>query len=397
MKKNSLTIKILNCRKFKYYFFLKKQQELFLFNFFTWQFLINKSNSGLYFKNIILNLIKKVKIYKKAHPWKYKFYKFNFLGLIKLAGGGALIPFIIYFPFFLKFSKMIYIITQMSPSDILMGIENIGWKKVAVFGTCIFIGGGLTYLNIDKLLEIYNDLFKKTSQSLENDDDQGKPINNYIWNGFEKWNADFNKFKWNLQTRARSEIAFKQDHTAVTFLENKIVDERAAITQAWANAEANGKLIAEANAQETRDLLAQQNARNLAKAEYIEKITKNAKIIKEEYIKKECIKLAAEASRELVMTEERADEYLVREAQIWAKAHSLEQNLISSKKWGLENIEGFAQNRGYNYTSPEDLKNIIKNNRAEVNEYFTEKHTKVNKELANSLREQLDASSKSKN
>jgi hypothetical protein len=71
-------------------------------------------------------LIKKVKIYKKAHPWKYKFYKFNFLGLIKLAGGGALIPFIIYFPFFLKFSKMIYIITQMSPSDILMGIENIG-------------------------------------------------------------------------------------------------------------------------------------------------------------------------------------------------------------------------------------------------------------------------------
>jgi hypothetical protein len=79
-------------------------------------------------------------------------------------------------------------------------------------------------------------------------------------------------------------------------------------------------------------LLAQQNARNLAKAEYIEKITKNAKTIKEEYIKKECIKLAAEASRELVMTEERADEYLVREAQIWAKAHSLEQTLISSKK-----------------------------------------------------------------
>jgi hypothetical protein len=53
--------------------------------------------------------------------------------------------------------------------------------------------------------------------------------------------------------------------------------------------------------------------------------------------------------------------------------------------------------RGYNYTSPEDLKNIIKNNKEEVNEYFIDKHTKANKELANNLSEQLNASNKPKN
>jgi hypothetical protein len=44
-------------------------------------------------------------------------------------------------------------------------------------------------------------------------------------------------------------------------------------------------------------LLAQQNARNLAKAEFLDKITKNARRLKEEYIKNECIKLAYEINR----------------------------------------------------------------------------------------------------
>ena len=45
--------------------------------------IVNKSYFLLYIKNIILKLYEKINAYKMTHQLKYKFIKFNIIGVIK--------------------------------------------------------------------------------------------------------------------------------------------------------------------------------------------------------------------------------------------------------------------------------------------------------------------------
>jgi hypothetical protein len=44
---------------------------------------------------------------------------------MKLAGGGFLVTLIVWPPFLYKLGKGVYYISQMSPSDILMGLADL--------------------------------------------------------------------------------------------------------------------------------------------------------------------------------------------------------------------------------------------------------------------------------
>jgi hypothetical protein len=96
----------------------KKNLKLYVFKYkfvFNCYLIVNK----LYIKNIIFILYEKINAYKKAHPFKYKFIKFNILGVIKLISGGSLF----YIPVLFKVCK---IAININLSDILMGLEHFG-------------------------------------------------------------------------------------------------------------------------------------------------------------------------------------------------------------------------------------------------------------------------------
>jgi hypothetical protein len=70
---------------------------------------------------------------------------------MKLAGGGLLVTLIVWPPFLYKIGKGTYYVSQMSPSEIAMILENIGWKKAAVLGT--LVGGSfMVWCFLDDIL-----------------------------------------------------------------------------------------------------------------------------------------------------------------------------------------------------------------------------------------------------
>ena len=115
----------------------------------------NRISGGIlkYTPDWIITYYGKLQAYKKAHPWKYRGIRISIFTSMKLAGGGLLVTLIIWPPFLYKIGKGMYYVSQMSVSDMWYGIENFGWKKVAVFG--ILAGTGLmVWGNLDVIYEI---------------------------------------------------------------------------------------------------------------------------------------------------------------------------------------------------------------------------------------------------
>jgi len=122
---------------------------------------------------------------------------------MKLAGGGLLVTLIVWPPFLYKIGKGTYYVSQMSVSDMWYGIENIGWKKVALLGT--LVGTGLMgWYFLDNILY--------------------KPIGKETWveNNNPKWvkNIEYEKrFKF-LDNFSKIFTKFQ------IFLENTFIDRR---------------------------------------------------------------------------------------------------------------------------------------------------------------------------
>jgi len=148
--------------KTKYYFFLIKNRQLFVFNFFNWSLIGNKLGVwfySLWFKNKIFTLHNKIKVYRVAHPWKYMCIRLSIFGSLKLTGGGFLIPCIVWPPLLFKLGKVTYVVSQMSPAEILMGLVDLNWKKITVIGTVV-VAWFFLYKNLDFLYEKFCIVYK---------------------------------------------------------------------------------------------------------------------------------------------------------------------------------------------------------------------------------------------
>ena len=200
----------------KYYFFLQKKYQLFIFNYYNWKLIVKNNDVWLqlifnkisvkilkYTPDLIIKYYRKMQAYKKAHPWKYRGIRFSIFTSMKLAGGGLLVTLIVWPPFLYKIGKGTYYVSQMSVSDMWYGIENIGWKKVALLGT--LVGTGLMgWYFLDNILY--------------------KPIGKETWveNNNPKWvkNIEYEKrFKF-LDNFSKIFTKFQ------IFLENTFIDRR---------------------------------------------------------------------------------------------------------------------------------------------------------------------------
>ena len=102
---NNINMKITNKSITKiisqHYFFLLKENQLFIYNFYSWRLiikqqdiwvLINRRIIGL-IPNWIINLNQEITKYRIAHPWKYRGIKLSIITLLKLIGLGFLLPY----------------------------------------------------------------------------------------------------------------------------------------------------------------------------------------------------------------------------------------------------------------------------------------------------------------
>src|SRR3984885_3428904 len=81
-----------------HYFFLIKQDQLFVYNFYSWKLIIKQQDIlinriiGL-IPNWIISLNQEITKYRIGHPWKYRGIKFSIITLMKLIGLGFLLPY----------------------------------------------------------------------------------------------------------------------------------------------------------------------------------------------------------------------------------------------------------------------------------------------------------------
>ena len=154
---NKSIIKIISI----HYFFLIKENQLFIYNFYSWRLIIKNQDIWV---NILINrilgiipvwIIKvhgNIKAYRIAHPWKYKGIKFSIIMLMKLIGLGYILP-------FYGAVKGIYFFSQIPTNDIcchLMG-DGFTWKNVVAAG-CVALGIYALYKNWDGLRNL---IYKK--------------------------------------------------------------------------------------------------------------------------------------------------------------------------------------------------------------------------------------------
>src|ERR1700729_1042784 len=93
-RNNKSIIKIISI----HYFFLIKQDQQFVYNFYSWKLIIKQQDIlinriiGL-IPNWIIILNQEITKYRIAHPWKYRGIKFSIITFLKLIGLGFLLPY----------------------------------------------------------------------------------------------------------------------------------------------------------------------------------------------------------------------------------------------------------------------------------------------------------------
>ena len=93
---NNINMKITHISK--HYFFLLKQDQLFVYNFYSWKLIIKQQDILIiriigFIPNWIIILNQEITEYRIAHPWKYRGIKFSIFTLMKLIGLGFLLPY----------------------------------------------------------------------------------------------------------------------------------------------------------------------------------------------------------------------------------------------------------------------------------------------------------------
>jgi hypothetical protein len=145
MKKNKLNGKVI--------FQLLHMERLYYYN------LINKCNNNKlnffsFLKINLINLHEFIKRYRIAHPWKYRGIRFCIFSLIRLSGGGSILPII-------GLGKGAYVVSQMPKQDLLMCFTDLSWKKILTIGAGV-IGIWVIYNNIgDWGNKFHNWIYKK--------------------------------------------------------------------------------------------------------------------------------------------------------------------------------------------------------------------------------------------
>src|ERR1700722_1491113 len=94
---NKSIIKIISI----HYFFLIKENQLFVYNFYSWKLIIKQQDIWVLINRRIIGLIpnwiiilnQEITEYRIAHPWKYRGIKFSIFTLMKLIGLGFLLPY----------------------------------------------------------------------------------------------------------------------------------------------------------------------------------------------------------------------------------------------------------------------------------------------------------------
>jgi hypothetical protein len=129
----------------QHYFFLIKENQLFIYNFYSWRLiikqqdiwvLINRRILGL-IPNWIINLNQEITSYRIVHPWKYRGIKLSIITLMKLIGLGFLLP-------YYGVVKGIYFFSKLRSLDLLTG--EFTWKKI-FFLASAGVSGVLLYNN----------------------------------------------------------------------------------------------------------------------------------------------------------------------------------------------------------------------------------------------------------
>ena len=133
---NKSIIKIISI----HYFFLLKENQLFVYNFYSWKLIIKQQDIlinriiGL-IPNWIINLNQEITKYRIAHPWKYRGIKFSIITFLKLIGLGFLLP-------YYGVVKGIYFFSKLR--SLLLG--EFTWKKI-LFVVSAGVSGVLLYNN----------------------------------------------------------------------------------------------------------------------------------------------------------------------------------------------------------------------------------------------------------
>ena len=134
-----------------HYFFLIKENQQFVYNFYSWKLiikqqdiwvLINRRIIGL-IPNWIISLNQEITKYRIGHPWKYRGIKFSIITLMKLIGLGFLLPYYGVVKGIYYFSKL-PMPTKSLVYNFLLG--ELTWKKI-FFLVSAGVSGVLLYNN----------------------------------------------------------------------------------------------------------------------------------------------------------------------------------------------------------------------------------------------------------
>jgi hypothetical protein len=181
------------------------------------------------------------------------------------------------------------------------------------------------YLNIDIICEIFFKIFHKIPETLTDDkvntDNLKKVRSNYIWDGLNKFNSNFNKIK----SMIADEVKWKPIIESKESLYESQLAQKRAIAESYARDIAYAKSADESNAMEVADLVAQQAARNFSKSDYLLKIADFAKNKKFAYIQSNMIEL-----QRALLNGEYDDFYIfkAKEAEIFCEGLAVERQIV---------------------------------------------------------------------
>jgi hypothetical protein len=137
--------------------------------------LINKCNNNKldffsYLKINLINLYEFIKLYRIEHPWKYRGIRFCIFSLIKLGGGGSILPLI-------GLGKGVYLVSQIPKQNLLMGfmsfgeaIGNMSYKQMiltsfAAIGVIVGCGIWLEHYSVVKKEIVYENTVSKEMEA----------------------------------------------------------------------------------------------------------------------------------------------------------------------------------------------------------------------------------------
>ena len=197
----------------KHYFFLIKQDQQFIYNFYSWKLIIKQQDILInriigFIPNWIIILNQEITEYRIAHPWKYRGIKFSIFTLMKLIGLGFLLP-------YYGVVKGIYYFSKLR--SLLSG--EFTWKKV-LFLVSAGVSGVLLYNNFFCIIAQCSEEKFDIIKSQSNLASTSKKIlkSKDFWCSLNKVEPSPNEVEfWKIWDRhSKSRVLFKEPPKSVT-------------------------------------------------------------------------------------------------------------------------------------------------------------------------------------